>query len=225
MERTSTLTFNTILYLSLSPTEKRIILYLRSVKREGLPIFPSRKRIAQKSKCSVEMVRKFFKKNRDLGNILFEKTHRFDQRTKRQTSNLYDLSKPLLRALEWLDIAGLLKAPKKRHSAIISSIEKQENVPPPPPISYPPLVKINLSKDIRFKNTPPNPLKKEYIHPKIDLIKIPNNQKIMLSKYPEAWIIGGIEKTVWSIKRGCKVKNPTDFLWANIRKTGEEFRK
>ena len=105
MERTSTLTFNTILYLSLSPTEKRIILYLRSVKREGLPIFPSRKRIAQKSKCSVEMVRKFFKKNRDLGNILFEKTHRFDQRTKRQTSNLYDLSKPLLRALEWLDIA------------------------------------------------------------------------------------------------------------------------
>lgn len=218
-----TLSLSISLYLSLPPKQKKIVQQIYHNQKTNNISFLKGKSLCKKANCSKETRKRMKRKNKDLNNLMFECTPRFDKNG-RQTTDKYVLTSDFKKALAWIEVCYGLNVSKRKHKKMISHIENEEKCAPPPLQNVPPLVKINLSRD-RFKRTPQTPLKKEYIHPKIALVKIPKEDQIMLSKYPEAWIMWGLENTLYAYRKGCKIEKPTDFLWANIRMAEKRIKR
>jgi hypothetical protein len=73
-----------------------------------------------------------------------------------------------------------------------------------------------------LKGVRKNKLKsEEYVHPKIQEIKIPYEDQVMLSQYPEHAIVSAIEDVKWYLDKKNKIKKPTSFMHNRIRHHAE----
>jgi hypothetical protein len=202
------LSFFASAYLKLHGYRRKIIQYLRfQYKVNKTNVFPSVRRIAEFARCSEECVHKFFQHNQNLNHLFFKKQARYAVNG-RQTSNVYFINKNLINALEWLSIYGFLNAPKKKIKEIILSMENQQKVHPPLPQKVHP-----LTKDSSYKEKLPE---YSYINPQIRKIRIPEEDQIMLSRYPEFAITEAIQDILWYRERGNKIDKPVDLLRSRI---------
>ncbi len=199
-------------FFTLSPKQKDICRLLYSMeigkrKEQLTAVFPSKRKIGNLVKCSTRTVKRF---NSKVNGFLFDVIRRIDMSRKgRDTSNLYEMDNELFAAIHWLDKNNLLYASKRQalsrlQKVTISQGECQNLSPSPvricPPIILNPLIK----KKEEYKS--------RYIHPKIDKIKISQEAKIKLSRFPEHCIEKSIEDAVWFLKQGKEIKKPEGFM-------------
>jgi hypothetical protein len=201
-------------YLDLTKKQKKVVQYLYFFYKKFKVIFPKQSNILKFAKCSHQCLKDFHKLNAEWGNMYFKVMTRFERKG-RQTSNLYEINKGFLEALEWLEIYGYMNSPKKKHNMIKKHVEKEEKVTPLSYENLPPLVKI-LRKDLRSDPPKSSLPEKSLIHPEIGKMNIPEKDKIFFSNNSEAVIQRSIERLKVTLANREKIRNPVKFFCSLI---------
>lgn len=200
----------------LSNNHKDIIRYFyywecRRRKEKLNRVFPKVSRIAEFSKCSIRTVQRF---NKSVNGFLMHIQKDF-RPNKSQTTNTYKMEQSFFEALTWLDRRNLLRAKKEEFEDIIKEAERFESIgkikmsPPPNPKCHP--RSLSSLSQTQKEYIP-------YVHPWIEKIKISQQDKVRLSKYPEFAIVKGVEDCVWYSKQGKRIGNAMHLLQNRISK-------
>lgn len=130
MKKTNT-TLLVLFLKNLSPAFLRILLTLWSYEKQRRlknysGVFPSREKIAEQSKCSVDRVKQFNQMCNKFGSTFVEIKKRFNPSTKRYSSNVYLINKDLFEIVTILDGLGYLKKWDKIKHDVYTQVSENE---------------------------------------------------------------------------------------------------
>lgn len=111
---TSNTTLTFLFIKNLTPAFFRILKVLWSYERQKhmsnyKTVFPSREKIAKQANCSVDRVKQFNQMVSKFGSSFITIKKRFNPKTKRYSSNVYEMDKELFKLITCLDGLGYLR--------------------------------------------------------------------------------------------------------------------
>jgi hypothetical protein len=137
-------------YLALSKPRRKIFQYLYWYQKKYPNSFPKMEKIAKYAKISIRAVQKFFSLlEKEKRKHFYLKVEARFNRFGGNTSNRYVLNNNFKMGLDWLNIHGFLNSPVHKTNFIISSMQKEEEVRPPPPSRFTPLSKDSSRTDLQ----------------------------------------------------------------------------
>jgi hypothetical protein len=199
-------------YLTLSKPRRKIFQYLRWHQKKYPDSYPKMEKIAKFAKITPRAVQKFFKLLEKEGRKHFYlKVEARFNKFGGNTSNRYMLNNKFKEAMDWLDIYGFLNSPHHKTNRIISSMQKEEEVRPPPPLKFTPLSKDSLSTDFQTLGSG------VWIHPNLKNLGLDFWAQAFASKYASEYIIiDSIEALMYQIKQK-KILNRSSYFIKTIK--------
>jgi hypothetical protein len=202
-------------YLQLTPRQRKIFQYLRWYQlKYPERAFPGMKKIALFARLSVRAVQKFFAilMKKKIKGFYLTVTPRLNQNGGDST-NLYILNKYFKQAMDWLDIHGFLKSPKKKTKTIILSMQNDEKVHPPQPQKFTPIIKdYSFSKD---KHTLGNGV---WINPAVkDLRGLDDWAKSYASRYATEFEIQETLEACKYHEKKIKILSPSSYFMRTLK--------
>ena len=133
----------------------------------------------------------------------------------RQAENGYVLMQGFVKALDFLSVRNrLFTADKSTQQALIEEAKRLEKpkMSPSPPQKCPPYIRTPLNQARVSGETENHKLKK---------LGIPEEEKRLMSRYPERAIEMALEDVAKELKEGFKPRDAVGWLWYKLRKYAE----